>query len=300
MTIELANRLIAFRKRFNYSQEDLSGKLNVSRQSISKWEAGEASPSIDYIQQMAKLYGVSIDDLINTEKPIEDCYKENAKAEFVNDSDRVSIGKDGIHVKSKNGDSVDINTKGVFVGGEQGKFFKEHKYEHKYGFDTYMDGNTTHVLYKIGSNQTVEAICGIIDGIVFALLLTAYLLLGFLYKEVNGWMVFWPMLFLTDTISSVIRAIYYRQFRKLSIWGLAISAYLMIGMWGSASGAFNGWHPWWALLLIIPIYYILASNLDKLIKHIRYRKLKKIYGDGTTFYFDHKVNDDDDDDDDND
>lgn len=294
MTIELANRLIAFRKRFNYSQEDLSEKLNVSRQSISKWESGESSPSIDYIQQMAKLYNVTIDDFINVEKPVEDCYKKSENGEFVDDHDRVSIGKDGIHVKSKNGDRVDINNEGVFVGGEQGKFFKKHEYQHKFGFDTYKDGNTTHVLYKISSNQTVETICGIIDGIVFALLLTTYLLLGFLYKDINSWMVFWPILFLTDTFSSIIRAIYYRQFTKISVWGLAISAYLLIGMWGSAFGSFNGRHPRWALLLIIPIYYIFASNLDKLIRHVRYSKLKKIYADGTnrTYTFEKNIDDD--------
>ena len=38
MTIEFANRLAELRKEKGYSQEDLAGKLGVSRQAISKWE----------------------------------------------------------------------------------------------------------------------------------------------------------------------------------------------------------------------------------------------------------------------
>ena len=47
MTIELANRLAELRKQKGLSQEELADRLQVSRQAISKWERGEASPDTD-------------------------------------------------------------------------------------------------------------------------------------------------------------------------------------------------------------------------------------------------------------
>lgn len=70
MTIELANRLIEFRKKHNLSQEQLADKLHVSRQTISKWERSEASPDTDNIIELAKLYNVPIDDLLNCDKDV--------------------------------------------------------------------------------------------------------------------------------------------------------------------------------------------------------------------------------------
>lgn len=46
------------------SQEDLSEKLYISRQSISKWETGEATPDVDKLVQLAAIFGVSLDYLV--------------------------------------------------------------------------------------------------------------------------------------------------------------------------------------------------------------------------------------------
>ena len=64
MTIELANKLTELRKKHNLSQEELADKLNVSRQAISKWERAEASPDTDNLIELAKLYEVSLDELV--------------------------------------------------------------------------------------------------------------------------------------------------------------------------------------------------------------------------------------------
>ena len=53
MNIELANRLLQYRKNSGLSQEELAEKLGISRQSISKWERAEASPDTDNIIELS-------------------------------------------------------------------------------------------------------------------------------------------------------------------------------------------------------------------------------------------------------
>jgi len=72
MNIEIANRLVELRKKMGLSQEDLADKLGISRQAISKWERAEASPDTDNLICLAKIYGVSLDDLLKTDQPVEE------------------------------------------------------------------------------------------------------------------------------------------------------------------------------------------------------------------------------------
>ena len=64
MNIEIANRLLELRKKNGYSQEELANKLGISRQSVSKWERAEASPYTDNLILLAKIYNVSLDELL--------------------------------------------------------------------------------------------------------------------------------------------------------------------------------------------------------------------------------------------
>ena len=64
MNIEIANRLLELRKKNGYSQEELANKLGISRQSVSKWERAEASPDTDNLILLAKIYNVSLDELL--------------------------------------------------------------------------------------------------------------------------------------------------------------------------------------------------------------------------------------------
>ena len=66
MNIEVANRLVELRKRNNLSQEALAEKLGISRQAVSKWERAEASPDTDNLILLARLYHISLDDLLMT------------------------------------------------------------------------------------------------------------------------------------------------------------------------------------------------------------------------------------------
>ncbi|EGT3797725.1 helix-turn-helix transcriptional regulator [Clostridioides difficile] len=57
--------LKSLRKINQYTQEELAEKLNVSRQSIAKWESGESILDICSCIKLAKLYNVKLDDLVN-------------------------------------------------------------------------------------------------------------------------------------------------------------------------------------------------------------------------------------------
>lgn len=65
---QINERLKEMRLNAGMSQEELASKLNVSRQSVSKWETGDSLPDILKLKQLSKLYDVSIDYIVgNTE-----------------------------------------------------------------------------------------------------------------------------------------------------------------------------------------------------------------------------------------
>ena len=66
--MNFGKRLQELRKENNYSQEDLSEKIGVTRQTISKWELGETSPDLKQSQKLAKTFNISIDELLNDSK----------------------------------------------------------------------------------------------------------------------------------------------------------------------------------------------------------------------------------------
>ena len=72
MNVEIAERLAARRKLAGLSQEALAEKLGVSRQAVSKWERSESSPDTDNLIALAKLYGVSLDELLYVDDAIAD------------------------------------------------------------------------------------------------------------------------------------------------------------------------------------------------------------------------------------
>lgn len=62
-----ADKLISLRKKAGWSQEELAQQLNVTRQSVSKWEGAQSVPDLDKIIQMSRLFGVSTDYLLKDE-----------------------------------------------------------------------------------------------------------------------------------------------------------------------------------------------------------------------------------------
>ena len=65
--MKFGDNLKAIRKHHKMSQEQLAEKVNVSRQSVSKWENGEAYPEMHNMLQLCKIFNCKINDLVHTE-----------------------------------------------------------------------------------------------------------------------------------------------------------------------------------------------------------------------------------------
>ena len=66
--MNLGERLLNLRKAKHLSQEEVADKLNVTRQTVSKWETDQSIPDFDKIAPLCKLYGITADELLTGEK----------------------------------------------------------------------------------------------------------------------------------------------------------------------------------------------------------------------------------------
>ena len=64
MDVSIGNRLYQYRRKSGLSQEELAAKIGVSRQAVSKWENGTSDPSTSNLFALAKLYGISVEELL--------------------------------------------------------------------------------------------------------------------------------------------------------------------------------------------------------------------------------------------
>ena len=64
----LGKKLTLLRKQNGLSQEQLAEKLGIARQTVSKWETGQAIPELDGLISLSNLYGTSIDRIVKNEK----------------------------------------------------------------------------------------------------------------------------------------------------------------------------------------------------------------------------------------
>ena len=63
----ISERLLTLRKQAGLSQQQVADAVGVTRQTVSNWELGQGAPALDRAAALARLYGVSIDDLANEE-----------------------------------------------------------------------------------------------------------------------------------------------------------------------------------------------------------------------------------------
>lgn len=81
--MKFCEKLQKLRKEKNMSQEQLADLLDVSRQSVSKWESGTTYPEMDKLLSLCKIFDVTLDDLTNDEVTDKDL-KEKTKSNFSN------------------------------------------------------------------------------------------------------------------------------------------------------------------------------------------------------------------------
>lgn len=63
----LGNKIYQLRTKAGLSQEELAEQMDVSRQSVSKWETDASIPELDKLIQLSKLFGITLDNLVRDE-----------------------------------------------------------------------------------------------------------------------------------------------------------------------------------------------------------------------------------------
>ena len=130
--MKIGEKLPILRKRCGLSQEDLANELDVSRQSVYKWETNESQPDIAKIQKMAKILGVSFDYLLD----------ENIDVTKVDD-----VPKDII--------STDTKYRAVFNSGKELSFSKADEDHGIFEKDEYEEVEQNGIFAKSPTKITV-------------------------------------------------------------------------------------------------------------------------------------------------
>ena len=237
MNIEIANRLVEFRKKAGYSQEQLADKLGLSRQAVSKWERGEASPDTDNLIALSKLYGVSMDELLGLNLGSNE-EKEEAKSS-------INIGGDGIHLVDDEGSEIHISNLGIKITDNSHDEDDPEEIEER-------------MLQRKSAKYDALAypLAALISTIV-------YLLLGFFWTHNGvGWAAGWTVILFALSFVSVGTAIIRKKMSDFSFPVLVTAIYCGLGIAFSCYDLPSFWHPGWVLFLFIPIYYVIAGPVD--------------------------------------
>ena len=255
MNIEIANRLVEMRKAKGLSQEALAEQLGISRQAVSKWERAESSPDTSNLIMLAKLYDVSLDELLNTDQegfesgePLKGNENFSGKTsgektahqhdDESQSADYVNINFNGIHVKDGS-DEVHVGWKGVQViedGKETvrigGDYHGDEPWYENVRMGWYTD-KAQHYSWKMDATLTLMAVC-------------VYLWIGFSH---DLWHPGWLLFLVVPILTTFIQAIKAKSANLFSYPVLVTLVYLYLGF------VERIWHPTWVLFITIPIYY---------------------------------------------
>lgn len=246
MNIEIANRLVNLRKSNNLSQEALAEKLGISRQAVSKWERAEASPDTDNLILLARLYGVSLDELLKTEDEIVLSKKEEqedkSSHEDTDKAEYVHVGLGGVHVKDKDGSEVHVGWDGIHVDDKKKN---ENVHIDKQG------------IYVNGEKYDKEWITSHHHFPFTLLIVILYMLIGVFF---NAWHPGWLLFLLIPLWHSFISAVKNKNAHIFAYPVLATLWFLCLGFF------VNAWHPGWVVFLTIPLYYSLVVYIQNLRK----------------------------------
>ena len=78
----IGERLLKLRRERNLSQEELANVLDVSRQTISKWETDQSMPDFDKIIPLCNYFGITSDELLTGNSNIKEAKQQNVKSNF--------------------------------------------------------------------------------------------------------------------------------------------------------------------------------------------------------------------------
>ena len=223
MNIEIANKLQKLRKANGYSQEELADKLGISRQAVSKWERAESSPDTDNLIILARLYNVSLDELLSTDESIDEIRQNNLDSNL-----ETTYEKDTVILTDDEGQTVKLEKNGKV------KFINPDGSEEKF--------------------KKRAIFLSITDSIIALLTLIAYLLWSILGK---AWHVSWVLWILMPAVMSIFEAFAKKRFTKFVYPCLVTAVFCYLGM------QYGLWHPYWILFITIPVFYVIFDPIDK-------------------------------------
>lgn len=253
MNLEIAKRLYEYRKTNNLSQEELAEKVGVSRQAVSKWERGEASPDTDNLIMLADIYGITLDELVKGKAEKNNSADSQKETQPKDDKsptkDEVHISfKNGIHVNDKkSGESVHVDWSGVHVDSND-----SHVHIDKNGVFVEENGH----IYCDNSKpkfRHINLFYAFPYPIVTAI---AYLIFGF-FGICGGWGLGWLIFLTIPLYYSLVSAVSNRNAAHFAYPILAVLIFLWSGF------ELCLWHPMWIIFLTIPIYYFLCRLFKK-------------------------------------
>lgn len=275
MNLEIATRLVGLRKANKLSQEALAEKLGISRQAVSKWERAEASPDTDNLIALAKLYHVSLDELlkINEEEERDSAGGVDVGTDGIAGGSTASAGMRGAEGEvlpadtREAGESITEQAAGSCrEGGQEGTGGGEddvyiglkgiHVKSHS-GEEVHIDRRGIHVRdmksdVHIGGNgvfvngekvRSVEIPLGVLAIII-------YIVIGFCF---DLWHPGWLLFILIPIISSLVDAVCKRDASLFQYPVFAFGIFLYAGI------VHTLWHPAWVVFLTIPIFYFLTG-----------------------------------------
>ncbi len=86
-------RILDLRKKKGWSQEELGEKVGVSRQTVSKWENGQTTPELEKLRNLAKIFEISVDDLISEDIEINTDNKQEQNDNKIQKKKKSKIAK---------------------------------------------------------------------------------------------------------------------------------------------------------------------------------------------------------------
>lgn len=78
----ISDKLLALRRRAGMSQQEVASAIGVSRQTVSNWEQNQGAPALDKAAELARLYGVSLNDLASDEVDVVSSGGTHAKTDL--------------------------------------------------------------------------------------------------------------------------------------------------------------------------------------------------------------------------
>ena len=100
--MELKDKLQILRKQNGYSQEQLADKLGIARQTLSKWENGQAVPELGNLISLSNLYGITIDRIVKEDDECNISLCKNASMDINKTIEFLLVAKKNTYAAANN------------------------------------------------------------------------------------------------------------------------------------------------------------------------------------------------------